>query len=149
MISAGKKLKISRKSMATLSLMLFMFFNPFGFDFVFAAILGLTSSYWITSCILYLLAALFFGFYFLLRNKKRAASLHFLVAGQFLNPLGYDVAFAFAMKLFGGSFILADMSFYAISWLFLGCFFYLSNMNPVIAIKGWISSVAAILTKTR
>lgn len=50
--------------MATLCLMIGMFFNPFGYDILMKMLLDLTGSYWTTIGIFYLVAGLFFGLSF-------------------------------------------------------------------------------------
>lgn len=57
---------MNRKRIATLSLVLCMFFNPFGFDALFKATMELTGSYWTTDFIFYLISASFLGLYFFL-----------------------------------------------------------------------------------
>lgn len=55
------------------SLMLSMFFLPFGYDVIFVTIMNLTESYLITDLIFYLISGLFFTSYILLQkylNKK-------------------------------------------------------------------------------
>ena len=54
---------VNRK-IATLMLMLGMFFNPMGFDILFYTTFQLTGSYGITTFIFYLLSAASFGLYF-------------------------------------------------------------------------------------
>lgn len=46
-------------------LMLAMFFNPFGFDALFALVMEWTGSYWTTDLVFYAVSAAFFGLYFL------------------------------------------------------------------------------------
>jgi hypothetical protein len=46
-------------------LMLAMFFNPFGFDALFALVMEWTGSYWTTDFVFYCLSGLFFGLYYL------------------------------------------------------------------------------------
>lgn len=63
----NKKIKKEKnQKMATICLMLCLFFNPAGFDILFKTILDCTNSYWITTGIFYLIAGLFLGlsFYF-------------------------------------------------------------------------------------
>ncbi len=57
------------KNMATICLILATFFNPLGFDALFALVMRWTGSFWVTDIIFYCLSALFFGLYFLLRRK--------------------------------------------------------------------------------
>jgi uncharacterized membrane protein len=59
---------INRKKLATISLVICMFFNPMGFDMLFKAVMELTDSYWITDLIFYLISLLFLVLYFLLSN---------------------------------------------------------------------------------
>jgi hypothetical protein len=60
-----KKLNILKD----LSMMLGMFFLPFGYDFLFKFILDTTQSYWETDLVFYMISALFFTIYFFLRRK--------------------------------------------------------------------------------
>jgi len=57
--------------MASACLILATFFNPFGFDILFAAIMKWTNSYWHTVAIFYFLSALFFGLYFFFSFNKK------------------------------------------------------------------------------
>lgn len=118
--------------------MLALFFNPFGFDFVTMLILTLTSSYIITSGILYLLAGSFFGLSIFHLKKNKKLSLIFMTIGMFLNPFGYDVAFAYTMSLFDGSFLKADIAFYIIASFFFMIFFISSKTNPIFVVRNWI-----------
>lgn len=90
---------------------------------------------------MYLLAALFFGLSIFWYKKKRTLALFFMTIGQFFNPFGYDIAFKATMDFCGGSFIKADITFYAISWMFLGLFFYFAKVNPTIWIKETFSKL--------
>jgi len=63
-----------RTRMASVCLVLATFFNPFGFDILFATIMKWTDSYWHTVAIFYFLSALFFGFYFFLSSNKKLKS---------------------------------------------------------------------------
>lgn len=88
----------------------------------------IVNSYLITTGILYALSLLFFGLFFIFRYKKyRKLSLVSLGVGQFFNPLGYDIAFHYTMKLYNGSFLKADLTFYALSFAFLYLFYILSG----------------------
>jgi uncharacterized BrkB/YihY/UPF0761 family membrane protein len=51
--------------------MLAAFFNPFGFDILFAALMKWTNSYWHTVAIFYALSGLFFGLYFFLSSNRK------------------------------------------------------------------------------
>jgi hypothetical protein len=63
-----------RKIMGTWILILATFFNPLGFDALFALIMKWTGSYWITDAIFYCLSAFFFGLYFLFFREKHKTS---------------------------------------------------------------------------
>ena len=57
--------KINRKKLATLFLLLGMFFSPLGFDAVQYILIKLTGSLFGANLALYCLAAFFFGLYFI------------------------------------------------------------------------------------
>jgi hypothetical protein len=59
---------INREKIATLCLVLCMFFNPLGFDALFKIVMELTGSYWTTDLIFYLTSGLFLGLYFFFRK---------------------------------------------------------------------------------
>lgn len=122
--------------------MLALFFNPFGFDFVTALILALTNSYIITSGILYLFAGVLFGLSIFHYKKNKKLSLIFMAIGMFLNPFGYDVAFAYTMSLVGGSFWKADLIFYGIAAFFFIVFLISSKTNPIFVIRDWIKETS-------
>jgi len=63
-----------RKIVGTWILILATFFNPLGFDALFALIMKWTGSYWITDAIFYCLSAFFFGLYFLFFREKPKTS---------------------------------------------------------------------------
>lgn len=67
-----KKLKKLKEA----SLMLGMFFLPFGYDAIFAMILKYTNSYWLTDGIFYIISALFFTSYFLLTRYLTSRDEH-------------------------------------------------------------------------
>lgn len=56
--------KENKQKLASVSLICAMFFLPLGFDALFALIMKLTGSYWITDIIFYCISGLFFGLYF-------------------------------------------------------------------------------------
>lgn len=58
-----KKKKLTKENLATLSLMMGMFFLPFGYDALFKAILDWTGSYWTTDFAFYCISGLFFMSY--------------------------------------------------------------------------------------
>ena len=55
---------MTKTKLATLFLMLGMFFNPFGFDAIQIMLMNLTGSYLGANLVLYCLAGSCFGFYF-------------------------------------------------------------------------------------
>jgi hypothetical protein len=70
-VTVFAKLKNKQKKiMGTWILILATFFNPLGFDALFALIMKWTGSYWITDAIFYCLSAFFFGLYFLFFKDK-------------------------------------------------------------------------------
>jgi hypothetical protein len=64
-----KDKKLNLEITAHFFLMVAMFFNPFGFDVLFAMVMKWTNSYWITDLIFYCLSGLSFGLYFLFRKR--------------------------------------------------------------------------------
>jgi hypothetical protein len=70
-IPSKKTKKPTRKHVATIFLILATFFNPLGFDALFALIMKWTGSFWLTDSIFYALSLLFFGaYYFTSRYNK-------------------------------------------------------------------------------
>jgi hypothetical protein len=59
-----KKIKVGALVLAT-------FFNPLGFDALFAVVMKWTGSYWITDLLFYFISLLFFGLYFLLGSEDK------------------------------------------------------------------------------
>jgi hypothetical protein len=62
------------KRASTFFLILATFFNPLGFDALFALVMKWTGSYWITDAIFYCLSAFFFGLYWVLSSKIKKKS---------------------------------------------------------------------------
>jgi hypothetical protein len=56
---------------ATGALMIAMFFNPLGFDALFALVMKWTGSYWVTDAIFYGISILFFLLYTILSRKDK------------------------------------------------------------------------------
>ena len=52
--------------------MLAMFFLPFGYDFLFKAIMDISGSYWVADTIFYCVSGLFFSFYIWYSKKLKA-----------------------------------------------------------------------------
>jgi len=61
---------MKKQKLATLFLMLGMFFNPFGFDAIQIMLMRITGSYLGANLVLYLLAVFCFGFYFVFSNTN-------------------------------------------------------------------------------
>lgn len=61
---------MTKQKLATLFLMLGMFFNPLGFDAVQIMLINLTGSYYAANLILYCLAVFCFGLYFLFSGSN-------------------------------------------------------------------------------
>lgn len=59
---------INKKKIATLCLVLALFFNPVGYDALFKMTMELTGSYWAADTIFYCIAASFLGLYFYFAN---------------------------------------------------------------------------------
>lgn len=66
-----------KKRLATISLILCTFFNPLGFDALFALVMKWTNSYWTTDIIFYCISLLFFIIYLSLNNDTKAKYLLF------------------------------------------------------------------------
>jgi len=62
-----KRKKLER--LKDLSLMMSMFFLPFGYDYLFKVIMDYTESYWTADLIFYLISAAFFLNYLYYLNK--------------------------------------------------------------------------------
>jgi len=121
--------------MATASLMIATFLNPFGFDILVYKITQLTNDYWSTMYVLYGLAflALSLSYLFFKIGKRNVGNL-LITLGLFLNPLGYDWVVYFVNQLTHDYwFTMAIM--YFLATLFFGGFFYLSNINPYRIVK--------------
>lgn len=61
---------MTKQRLATICLMLGMFFNPFGFDAVQVMLINSTGSYWKANLVLYCLAGFCFGLYFLFSGNN-------------------------------------------------------------------------------
>jgi hypothetical protein len=69
-----RKTKKRLKALREASLMLAMFFLPFGYDALFALIMELTGSYWIADAIFYGISGCFFVLYILLSRQLKASN---------------------------------------------------------------------------
>ena len=63
-------MKEKKKRLATVCLMIAMFLNPLGFDAVQMMLIDLTGSLWSANSVMYCLAVLFFGLYFLFSGNN-------------------------------------------------------------------------------
>ena len=113
-----------KEKIATLCLMLGMFFNPFGFDAVLLVAMKLMGGYWNGIILLYCFVALFAILYYFYRKNS------YLMLALFVNPFGYDALFAWTMKQ-TCSFASADMVFYGIAFAFFGAYFYIIKLHPI------------------
>ena len=60
------------ENLTELVLAIALFFNPFGYNELFAYIMSHTGSYWGTACIFYVLSGSLFLVYFYLKSVKRS-----------------------------------------------------------------------------
>jgi glucose-6-phosphate-specific signal transduction histidine kinase len=60
-----------------MSLILCTFFNPFGFDALFALVMKWTGSYWTTDIIFYCVSFLFFVIYVLLSPETKSKIIRY------------------------------------------------------------------------
>ena len=70
MKAAAKNMKVS-----TAMLMIATFFNPLGFDALFALVMRWTGSYWATDFGFYSMSLLFFGLYYNFSRKENRRHL--------------------------------------------------------------------------
>ncbi len=124
---------MKREKLATMCLMLGMFFNPFGYDALFKVCMDLLGGYWNAVGLFYCLALALFLAYLAKRRN------FFLMAALFFNPFGYDVAFKTVMDLTGSYWITTSFFYLAAGSLF-GLYFYFSRTNPVEASISYIKT---------
>lgn len=62
---------MAKGAVRDLVLALALFFNPLGYNELFAGIMSCTHSYWITSCVFYGISSSLFITYLLLRRKSK------------------------------------------------------------------------------
>lgn len=82
-------MQINKNKYAAISLLLGTFFLPFGFDALFALIMRLTGSYWITDLIFYFISAVFFGLYFYFSGKNPLVTLKDMFKDIWENKIKY------------------------------------------------------------
>ena len=70
---------MTKAKLATLFLMLGMFFNPFGFDAIQIMLMNLTGSYLGANLILYCLAAFCFGLYFYFSGNNPISTIRDII----------------------------------------------------------------------
>lgn len=65
------------------------------------------------------------------RKRENIAKIC-LVLGTFINPFGFDAAFAFTTKL-TGSYVLTDVIFYGLALFFFGLYYFFSRKKTEIS----------------
>jgi hypothetical protein len=124
-----------RKKMATISLMIATFLNPFGFDILVYKITQLTKDYWHTMYVLYGLAflSLSLSYVFFNLNKRTVGNL-LITLGLFLNPLGYDWV-VYGVNQLTQDYWTTMSIMYFLATTFFGIFIYLSDIKIYETIK--------------
>lgn len=98
----------------------------------------LINDYWITMCLLYAFAALFFGLsYLYYKIGKRVVGNVMLTIAFFVNPFGYDLV-VYAINLLTGSYWTTMGIMYGLAMLFFGLFAYLYNINIIATLRYYI-----------
>ena len=124
-----------KRKMATISLMIATFLNPFGFDILVYKITQLTNEYWHTMYVLYGLAflSLSLSYLFFKLNKRTIGNL-LITLGLFLNPLGYDWV-VYGVNQLTQDYWTTMSIMYFLAITFFGVFVYLSNIKIYEIIK--------------
>lgn len=118
-----------RKKMATISLMIATFLNPFGFDILVYKLTQLTNDYWNTMYVLYGLAFLSLSLsYFSFKINNRGLGNLLITLGLFLNPLGYDWV-VYGLNQLTNDYWYTMSIMYFLASVFFGFFIYLSKIN--------------------
>ena len=126
---------VNRKVLGTVCLVIATFLNPLGFDILVYKLTILTNDYWTTMRMLYVFAALFFGLSFLsFKCDNRKQGNIFLVIAMFLNPLGFDILFAFT-NYFIKSYVLTTVVFYIGAILFFMLYLHLYKIKLKTGLK--------------
>lgn len=124
-----------RKKMATISLMIATFLNPFGFDILVYKITQLTNDYWNTMYVLYGLAFLSLSLSYLFFSlNKRTIGNFMITLGLFLNPLGYDWV-VYGVNQLTQDYWTTMSIMYFLATTFFGIFIYLSDIKMYEIIK--------------
>ncbi len=55
--------RLGKRTIGNILIAIALFLNPFGYDIIVYCITLLTMSYWVTMCIMYILAIIFFGLF--------------------------------------------------------------------------------------
>lgn len=138
-----------RKKMATISLMIATFLNPFGFDILVYKLTQLTNDYWNTMYVLYGLAflSLSLSYLFFKINKRDIGNL-LITLGLFLNPLGYDWV-VYGLNQLTNDYWYTMSIMYFLATMFFGGFIYLSKINVYRVLKySTIKTKNKIINKT-
>ena len=124
-----------KQQIATICLMLALFFSPLGVDALQLSLIELTGSLWKANLGMYCLALLFFILYifFLHRKNQKLANLS-LSLTLFCNPFGFDII-QFGLIQLTGTLLRANFVMYCIAISFFGLHFKLSGNNPITEIK--------------
>ena len=119
----------TKKTIATVCLMIATFLNPFGFDILVYKLTQLTNDYWSTMYVLYGLAllALSLSYYFFKTNKRSVGNM-LVTIGLFLNPLGYDWV-VYGINQLTQNYWYTMSIMYFLATVFFGLFIYLSKIN--------------------
>ena len=138
-----------RRKMATISLMIATFLNPFGFDILVHKLTQLTNDYWNTMYVLYGLAFLSLSLsYFSFKINKRTLGNLLVTLGLFLNPLGYDWV-VYGLNQLTNNYWHTISIMYFLTTMFFGLFIYLSKINIYRVLKyTTIKTKNKIITKT-
>jgi hypothetical protein len=124
-----------RKKMATASLMMATFLNPFGFDILVYKITQLTNDYWNTMYVLYGLAFLSLSLsYLFFKLNKRIIGNVLVTLGLFLNPLGYDWLVYYINQLTNDYWLTMSIMYF-LATIFFGLFVYFSDIKLFKTIK--------------
>jgi hypothetical protein len=124
-----------RKKMATASLMMATFLNPFGFDILVYKITQLTNDYWNTMYVLYGLAFLSLSLsYLFFKLNKRIIGNVLVTLGLFLNPLGYDWLVYYINQLTNDYWLTMSIMYF-LATIFFGLFVYFSDIKLFKIIK--------------
>ena len=124
-----------RKKMATASLMVATFLNPFGFDILVYKMTQLTNDYWNTIYVLYGLAFLSLSLsYLFFKLNKRTVGNILVTLGLFLNPLGYDWV-VYGINQLTNDYWLTMSIMYFLATMFFGLLAYFSDIKLFRIIK--------------